>query len=682
MAQASMQRTFAGGEVSDAISARADLIKRAQGLKACLNGFIGRSGAWLNDAGTKFVAEVKDSTTESDVCLTDGPPETLIPFVFNAEQTYALEFGLNYVRFHRFGEPIIVEPDAYSAATDYSQGDVVREAGADYYCVIDNGPASTVVTPGTEATVWYEMPVPPSYYTGTGTSILEFPTPYAAGEITKQNVRQSGDVLFIPHKRHSPRRLERLADTTWRLIVTRFRPNIASPSGLSIVTQGGASQILRFQVTAVSKETGEESCAGHYDASSVASVTAADDVDVTLESVAHGKGTGTRIYISLVEPAAVADTNTVLKQAIEERDFFITVIDADHFSLDDTSGIPFTVAHDVTWHNTSIDTVCSFGPTRPVVLKCVELSEAAEYRWFVTSIPASLSGADGGLFGYVGSSIKPELVYGGHNPDYLTVAPFYTMEFERQDRHPHTCDFVQQRLVYARSERRPRSVRMSASANFENFTSHSPPTDDDPVSTTITGPEANELRHVIGMGPQLVALSLGTENAIRGDGDGIITPNANSQRVHGYNGSSNVRPVQIGASIIYIPREMNGVRSLNFDSVADGYVGGDMTVFASHLVDGQRLVDLAYARVPHSIAHVVRQDGVMLGMTHIPEHEILAWYRWLTATLAGQSRVLSICVIPEDEVSIVYMIVERVINGATVRYVEKKMKRCTTWESP
>lgn len=675
MVEAGIQRSFSAGELSESISARADLARRSKGLRSCLNGFISRSGAWLNESGTKFVAEVKDSTMVVDPCVVEfDAPETMIPFVFNALQAYALEFGLNYIRLHRHGEPVTVAPDAYSAATDYTQGDLVSSGGLDYYCVQDNGPASSVVAPGSDASVWYELPPVASYYTGTDTSILEIPTPFGAGEITKQNVRQSGDVLFIAHKLYSPHRLERLADLKWRLIVTRFRPNVASPSGLTLAaSSGGNNNSVRILVTAVSKETGEESVAGHYTASTTSTITSAGDDDVLIAAATHGLVTGDRIYVSVVTPTGVQ--NTVLKGALEERDFFVRRVDDNNFELQDTSGIPYDVSHTLTWHRTSQLYALTTGPGRSHIFTVNEQEDAAFYNWYANQLAV-----DPGIYGFLESTVKPALTYNGQSPDFETAPPFYAMEFERDERHPHTLDFVQQRLVYARSNTFPRRVYMSASANFENFLASSPPKDDDAIITTITGAEANEVRQVIGLGPELVVLTLATENSIKGDSDGIITPNGSTQRPSGYNGSSNVRPVVIGSTVVFIPREGNQVRSLGFDAVASGYVGGDLTIFASHLIDGQEIVDLAYERVPHSIVRAARRDGVMLGMTYIPEQEVVAWSRWTTRTLADSSRVLSFCVIPEDGVSIMYMVVEREIGGSTVRYVEKKMKRCMVWD--
>ncbi|HET6495239.1 MAG TPA: hypothetical protein VFH61_07755, partial [Thermoleophilia bacterium] len=276
------QRSFAGGELSEAISARADVVKRATGARTMFNGFAARTGAWLNRAGTKFVNEVKDSTQVTTSDIETGVPETVISFIFNSENAYILEFGELYVRLHRYGSPVMVGPlSAYAAGTPYEQGELVESGGSDWYAKQD----TTGNLPAAGSEFWYELPVTPAWYSGDFTSILEIPTPYAAGEITKQNVAQSADVLSISHKNHSPRELRRLSATQWVLVELAFLPEIASPGGLAtIVTFGAGPIVYHYKVTAIRKDTYEESVVGHLDASSVGVIDSGGTTDLVINT--------------------------------------------------------------------------------------------------------------------------------------------------------------------------------------------------------------------------------------------------------------------------------------------------------------------------------------------------------------------------------------------------------------
>src|SRR3972149_2571074 len=92
------QISLAGGEIAPSLFSRVDQTKYATGLRKCRNWFFLRNGGASNRPGTEFIVEIKDST------------ETvrLIPFIFNTDQTYVLEFGDQYIRFIRNGAQILV----------------------------------------------------------------------------------------------------------------------------------------------------------------------------------------------------------------------------------------------------------------------------------------------------------------------------------------------------------------------------------------------------------------------------------------------------------------------------------------------------------------------------------------------------------------------------------------------
>src|SRR5688572_15247227 len=91
------QPSFTAGELSPALWARVDLAKYGSGLKTAVNLFIHPHGGVSNRAGLEFIAEVKDSADEA----------RLIPFQFNTEQSYILEYGDQYARVFRDGGVVL-----------------------------------------------------------------------------------------------------------------------------------------------------------------------------------------------------------------------------------------------------------------------------------------------------------------------------------------------------------------------------------------------------------------------------------------------------------------------------------------------------------------------------------------------------------------------------------------------
>lgn len=93
MPAAVLQPSMAGGELSPSLWGRVDLAKYHVGLKTCSNFVVQAQGGAANRPGTQFVgaAHVEDAAVR------------LIPFTFNSQQSYALEFGDHYMRVISFG---------------------------------------------------------------------------------------------------------------------------------------------------------------------------------------------------------------------------------------------------------------------------------------------------------------------------------------------------------------------------------------------------------------------------------------------------------------------------------------------------------------------------------------------------------------------------------------------------
>ena len=104
---------------------------------------------------------------------------------------------------------------------------------------------------------------------------------------------------------------------------------------------------------------------------------------------------------------------------------------------------------------------------------------------------------------------------------------------------------------------------------------------------------------------------------------------------------------------------------LPFES--NGYRGNDLTIFASHLFDLFTLSDWDYQQVPNSIVWIVRNDGQVLGLTYIPEQQILGWHHHDF----GDDLAENVATIPEGNEDLPYFVVNRTINGTTKRYIER-----------
>jgi hypothetical protein len=253
------QASFGGGELAPSLHSRVDLSKYITGLGKCRNFFVHSHGGVSNRSGTQFIHEIKDSSE----------PARLIPFSFNTQDSYCLEFTDQCMRVIRNGA-IVTEPDVVitgitqanpgvvtATAHGYANGDTVYIT--DVVGMTEVNGFSFVIANVTANT--FEIIDTTSYTTytsgGVGNKVFELTTPYLQADIRDINFVQSADIITIVHPSHPPADLSRTDHHVWALTTITYAPVITAPTGLT--PSGGSGSSFPYVVTTVAEETLEES---------------------------------------------------------------------------------------------------------------------------------------------------------------------------------------------------------------------------------------------------------------------------------------------------------------------------------------------------------------------------------------------------------------------------------------
>lgn len=234
-----------------------------------------------------------------------------------------------------------------------------------------------------------------------------------------------------------------------------------------------------------------------------------------------------------------------------------------------------------------------------------------------------------------------------------------------EDVHPSAVSYFEQRRVFAGTTGKPQTVWLSRSGTESNMTYSIPTQDDDAISARLVSRRANHVRHLVPLGDLLALTSDGVSRIEPADG-GALTPSSFKQRQQGYAGASNVQPAVSSQSVLYVSGRGSHIREVTYRWETQAYQSDDISVLAPHLFDYKTVTQLAYAEAPVQTLWAVRNDGVLLGLTHVPEHEVKAWHQHTT-----QGVFESVCSIPEGSEDGVYVIVARAVGGSTVRYIER-----------
>lgn len=575
------QRSFSSGELTPSLHARTDFYKYANGLKTCRNATVMKHGGVKNRPGTSFVAAAKHG----------DKPTRLIPFVFNDEQTYILEFGHEYIRVYKEGERV---------------------------------------------------------------GVFEVSTPYDEDDIFNLKYVQSADVLTLVHANYKPMELKRLGETTWELDEIVFKPTSNYPTLISTTIGKTGSETLRYKVTAVSEDGFEESLPG-LAASSIVyinAITLAAPIVIGSTLTANVEN-GDEIYIRNVNGTT----------ELNNRTFTVANKTATTFELEGTNGTNYTpyISGGVTEKNfveiTAGNTLLSEDPH---ILTWSKVSGAREYNIYKEN---------NGRYGLIGVSSVNEYNDIGVDPDTNDTPPVASTPFIDEEDYPSTVTYIQQRLAFGRGEK----VTMSRTAKFKNFTTSNPIKDDDAVTFSMVGRQVNQVKHMLDIG-KLVILTSGGEWSAGGDASGTIKPLSVNLKQHTYNGSSDLQPIVVNGTALYVQSRGSIIRDLGFDYTIDGYTGNDITIFSSHLFKDNTIVDWTYQQSPESIVWAVRDDGILLGLTFNRAHEVIAWHRH---DFQGE-KVKSVSVVPEGSEDFLYLVIERTINGTTYQFIERMNTRKIT----
>ena len=277
----------------------------------------------------------------------------------------------------------------------------------------------------------------------------------------------------------------------------------------------------------------------------------------------------------------------------------------------------------------------------------------------------------GSLFYFLGSDVGPRSFKDdGIVPDLAVSVPQAKTVFNTTDEYPATTTYYKQRQVFAQTNNDPQKLLMSVIADFTNFNTSLPLKASDAIAYRLVSRQVNEIRHLVPL-KDLIILTSGGEWLGQGDNSGVVSANTFNVNVQQYSGASEVAPLLVNNTVVFIQEQGDVIRDLGYQLAADGYTGDDLTVLARHLFDGHTITDWAYAKIPYSIIWAVRSDGRLLGLTYNREQEVFAWHQHYTADSTGEGDFESVAAVPEGRETAVYVTVKRTINGATRRYVER-----------
>lgn len=472
--------------------------------------------------------------------------------------------------------------------------------------------------------------------------VLDGPDPaeifiqYQEDDLPDLKFAQSFNVLYITHPNYAPKQLVRVSDINWTLTDIPFvePPYLdANIDSTKTVTPSGTTGTITI--------------------TSVGNLFASTDVGryIRIESGPQAitgvnwlvyPGTGSQQYFDV----------TFFPHTSSTMDVKIINADGTKTTLTYTSGAPspgqYTIVGDQ-----------------------VKLAAAASSSEQVEIIEKN---AGTGIWGYA-------LIGGYTNANQVAATVISPLEntnttyrwrfgaFSDTTGYPECVELYEQRLWFANTRTSPNRIWGSQIQNFPNFSpddinKQGDVTADTSVSFVLTTPGIQWLK--------------GTQALVAGCQDGIIQINSQSGALSAVNPpvtrkdqniqTSTVSPALAQNHIIYAEHLNKRMHALSYGLSTYGFQQSDISNFSDHLLDDGSIKQIVYSSTPNSLIWCLTTEGKLLSCLFRVDKGLVGWTRH---QLGGTDvEVESVAVIPGASYTELWLIVKRIVDGDTVRYVE------------
>lgn len=286
---------------------------------------------------------------------------------------------------------------------------------------------------------------------------------------------------------------------------------------------------------------------------------------------------------------------------------------------------------------------------------------------------SNLFRAPGGFASFTSGTIQAGTVVTSSSPTYRWSLGAWSDALG----YPSCGTYYQQRLTLGGSKTFPQTLWASRTSAYGDFSTSNPIQDDDALTFTFSSGQENPLVSLLPLG-QLIALSSNAAWVVGSYTQSPLTPGNLSARIQAYNGGALGLPILgVDSAALFLQAHGQTVRGFgySYQYAYDNYSpANNLSIHASHLFDGHSIQEWAFHQVPYSRVWAIRDDGLLLGFTYNNEQQIAAWDRHDSAGGLFES----VCVIPEGGEDVLYVAVQRTVNGATVRHIERMSTRVVT----
>lgn len=638
--------SFNAGELSPLLDARSDLQKYASACQRLENFLILPYGGALRRPGTEYLGNAKFPNRAA----------RLIPFNFSTTTNFQLEFGHEYIRFWSNGVQVQKSsaPD-WLTATAYVEGNYVTESSIIYFCVVPHtsGTFATDLAAGN----WVQQ------------SILEVPTPYQESQLRAIHYCQINDVMYLVHPNHYPAKLSRIADDdwTWAKLVWKFPPTI--DENVTNITVDPSATTGNITLTASSAIFSEGLIGSWW-------------------SIGHAR-TGAGLSFSEVILGATtansAQINVLGNWEFTTYGSWQGIVRIERLAAGTTIWEPIRTYHNFVVGERNISATGT--EEQPCLMRLGFTTEGAAGTNPLARLEVGQSRHYGAveITGFTSTTVVSATV----RVALFSATPtriWAEGAFSQTQGFPRTVELHEGRLILAGTAQKPLGIHGSFIDDFENFRLGS--RSDDAFFFVLSAKESNPIQWMVSQQGSLLNGTSGEEWVVTAtdDQEALGPGNVDARRQSRY-GSAPLQAQLINEVIMFVQRQGRKVRELTFAFEKDAWVSPDLNILANQIsahpippVPGvtRGIVEIAFQQQPDALVWTTTADESCAAMTYERDQNVVGWHRHSTD---GVFESVS-AIYGGSDADEVWFIAKRVINGQTVRYVERlKPDHRDSWDS-
>lgn len=469
--------------------------------------------------------------------------------------------------------------------------------------------------------IWYNLEGTPAY--------CKITTPYAIEDVKNLRYVQSGNVIFLAHRKYKPRILSRISLRVWELKELDFKggPFITN-------TEFGSSEKLYLYPGSgkkryISGDIFSESSPGNLVGTLVKleyTIPGSSDTITSTTSGTTSRSFEVKGTFNVVTSGKWTGTIEVVRNASGRSEDWITVrryrrSDTDtqgqwDFSISEAEdNIRYAVraTHDTDSSEPATVDISASGFLKNEVYKVTGVNVPTPVVPGIITIESFCT------------EIEIQEYSGSYIPDSFSgYVNLWSIGAWGLQGYPGAIAMYQDRLVFAATDFQPQTIWLSRVGDYADFSISDPLQDDDAVTLTLAGSSADGI-HSLLTSTDLLAFTNSEEWVIKGAGDaGAITPTALTAHQQTNIGSKDIQPILVNGHIIMVQSLGKKVFSLGYNLNTDGYSGSEISILSEHLLaDG--IIDMAYQKIPDSLLWFVIANGDFVSCTYNPEHEVIGW---------------------------------------------------------